>query len=207
MSIAIPLATRESASLAALMIWTYRRQRADEMTGRTLFGEKGGAPLPPGPRWSLDGCYRIEAEAKLGCKIDGGGWQRPAVHPDAEALHDCVVVLSRTDWIGARLLMRYGRQGATPDWHPEPQRLVPWRDARGRPRVVEMERVKVKGRSSIVLASPLRLDPEDSYIASLRHEYSCWRDALAAIDDMLPALSRWRVTGLGAVAQPWEQSE
>jgi hypothetical protein len=203
MSIVTPIVHREPATLVALMSWTYRRQRADEMTGKALAGEKGGAAAEPRPGWSLDGCYRIEAISRLGCKIDGGGWQRPAVHADAEALHDCVVALSQSDWIGARLVQRYGRQGTVPDWHPQPQRLVPSRDARGRPRVVEVGRVRVKGRDAVILASPLRLDPEDSYIGSLRHEYTLWHCALTRIQAMRPMLARWRITELGAAACPW----
>ena len=203
MTLVTPLRPRESATLVALMTWTYRKQRADEMTGKALVGERSTPALPPPPAWSLDGCYRMEAISRLGCKVDGGGWQRPAVHPDAEALHDCVVELSRTDWIGARLVQRYGRLGVMPDWHPAPQRLVPSRDARGRPRVTEIERVRVKGRSCAVLASILRLDPEDSFVDSLRQEYTLWQCALASIQRASPPLTRWRIAGLGAISNPW----
>jgi hypothetical protein len=214
---AAPAETREPTTLTALLVWTYARQKADVMSGKGLWTSerKANAVPEPAQQWSGCGCAQLAAVAALGARIERGGWQRPALHPDAELVHDLVVEQSKDDWAGAMLLQRYGRQGDTPDWSDGRQEFEPLRD--GRDRIVQDRYDEVamvidgrgRERAVPVLYCPIRLYPDDAWISMTRGEYRLWHGALGRLVRALahpPAgrgLIRWTVTGLGAAAEPW----
>ena len=213
-----PVAVRESTTLVALLVWTYQRQKADVMSGKGLWisEQKAAAPLDEPPQaWSGCGCAQLAAVAALGARIEGGGWQRPVLHNDAELCHDLVVEMSKRDWIGAMLLQRYGRQGGMPEWSEGRQEFEPERD--GRDRIVQdrYDEVAVttdaagRVRAIPVRYCPVRPYPSDDWIEMTRGEYRTWHRALTRLAAVLDAppkgreLTRWSLVGLGAAAEPW----
>jgi hypothetical protein len=209
--------TREPITLTALLVWTYARQKADVMSAKGLWtSERTGAAEPePVQQWSGCGCAQLAEVAALGARIEKGGWQRPAVHPDADLVHDLVIEQSKTDWAGAILLRRYGRQGGTPEWSDGRQEFEPLYDERDRivqdryDEVILVTDGKGRERAKPVLYCPVRLYPDDAWIAMTRGEYRLWHGALGRLARMLAdppegrSLTRWSVTGLGAAAEPW----
>lgn len=209
------IALREPTSLVALLVWTYQRQKADAMSGKGLWmsGAKAADPdAEPAQHWSGCGCAQLAAVAALGARIERGGWQRPALHADAELVHDLVVEMSKRDWSGAMLLRRYGSQGGAPEWSEGRQEFEPERDAKDRivqDRYDEVALVKDavgRPRAVPVRYCPVRLYPDDAWVDMTRGEYRLWHRALRTLGIMLSgrALTRWAVTGLGAAAEPWD---
>jgi len=210
-------ASREATALTALLVWTYQRQKADVMSGKGLWSPEldSAAERATKQRWSGCGCAQLAAVAALGVRIEGGGWQRPAVHADADLVHDLVVELSRGDWAGAMLLRRYGRQGGAPEWTEGRQEFEPVRDARDRivqdsyDEVALVKDAVGRERAVPVRYCPVRLYRSDAWIEMTRAEYRLWFGALKRLAAALEkppggrALVRWRVTGLGASAEPW----
>ena len=211
-----PLPERLPITLAALLGWTYRRQKADVMSGRGLRETESdfAADGPPIRRRSGCGCAQIETVAALGIRLVPGVAQRGSLHPDAEAVHDAVIALARDDAEGAMLLRRYGRTDDRPDWAPGPQEFEPLRDGRDRivqDRYDEVVRLRDrKGRERLVPLHycPLVRHPSDEWVAMVRAEYRLWFAALERLEGLLSSrpLRRWRLTGLGAVAEPWADS-
>ena len=215
-------AAREGIALTALLVWTYQRQKADAMSGKGLWSPElaresdGGEPAR---RWSGCGCAQLAAVAALGVRIEGGGWQRPAVHADAELVHDLVVAMSEDDWAGAMLLRRYGRQGGAPEWSEGRQEFEPVRDARDRivqdayDEVALVIDARGRERAMPVRYCPVRAHPSDAWIEMTRAEYRTWFAALKRLARALAAppgkraLTRWRIVGLGATAEPWNHSQ
>jgi len=216
----VAVAVRESTTLFALLVWTYQRQKADLMSGKGLWQSEQLAIAPdeePPQTWSGCGCAQLAAVAALGARIDGGGWQRPAVHADADLVHDLVIELSKSDWIGAMLLRRYGREGTAPEWSGGRQEFEPERDARERivqdryDESVTILDTRGRLRAVPVKYCPVRLYPSDSWIEMTRGEYRAWHRALERLAAMIARLpeqqgmARWQVIGLGAVAEPWNE--
>ncbi len=214
---AAAIETREATTLTALLVWTYARQKADVMSGKGLWTSERKSAAEPEPvqQWSGCGCAQLAEVHALGARIERGGWQRPAVHPDADLVHDLVVEQSKTDWAGAMLLRRYGRQGGTPEWSDGHQEFEPTYDERDRiiqdryDEVVLVVDGKGRERAKPVLYCPVRLYPDDAWVDMTRGEYRLWHSSLkrlaASLAD-LPAgkqLARWLVAGLGAAAEPW----
>ncbi len=215
----------EPITVAALMVWVYRSQKADVMSGRDLAGADGSAAMDaPRRNRSLDGCARLEDFQNLGALIPSTGHQqRPALHADAEAIHDLVVALSQTDWVGATLVHRHGRSGEPPDYCDEIPTPEPVRRMVGkRERIVEddclpghshLEQSRnVDPRSGAVRESwveiphcfcPIRYWPTVACVEAARAEYRLWWRTLATLAARLPRLSRWHIIGLGAEERPW----
>jgi hypothetical protein len=213
-----PVAVREAITIAALLVWTYQRQKADVMSGKGLWVSELRIAAPedePPQAWSGCGCAQLAAVAVLGARIEAGGWQRPIVHNDADLVHDLVIEMSKKDWVGAMLLQRYGRQGGAPEWSEGRQEFEPERD--GRDRIVQdrYDEVAVTAdaagrvRATPVRYCPVRLYPSDDWVEMSRGEYRTWHRALGRLAAMLAArpqgrgLTRFAVTGLGAAAEPW----
>lgn len=207
---------REATGLAQLLVWVYRDQRADVMTGRGLWAPEAEADAPANiqvvRRWSGCGCAQVEAIGILGASIRSTGWeQRPVLHPDAEAVHDALVAMSRDDWMGALLLRRYGADGSVPEWGDGDQELGPLFDDRDKivqdryDEVVEV--VDAVGRKLLVPVRycPVEAYPSDDWIELTRGEYRAWYAALLRLMEGLQdaRLSRWRLEGIGAEAAPW----
>ncbi len=209
----------QSTTMVALLVWTYQRQKADVMSGKGLWTPEARTESGEEPkRWSGCGCAQLEAVAALGARVQPGGWQRPALHPDAELVHDSLVELSRADWLGAMLLRRHARQGGAPDWSEGRQEFEPERDARDRivqdryDEVVTVIDQRGRERAIPVLYCPLRKYPDDSWIEMTRGEYRNWHRALGLLAERLAEagprrLVRWRVAGLGAEAEPWLRAD
>lgn len=198
----------ETTTLVDLLVWTYQRQRADVMSGRGLWGPEAEVmDEEPFHQISGDGCAKIAATAAYGCDIDGGGYQRAALHPDAEAVHDAVVALSADNWIGAQLVRRYAKQGATPHWdvrqHLEPVYVG------GKPEVRDGDAYTVRYRRELRVVSarycPVEPYPANAWVEMMRGEYRAWYSGLAAVARMLEraALTRWSIVGIGAEREPW----
>ncbi|HEY1722544.1 MAG TPA: hypothetical protein VGG27_14975 [Magnetospirillaceae bacterium] len=208
---------REPATLTALLVWTYARQKADIVSGKGLWTPKRIAKAEPEPvqQWSGCGCAQLAEVAALGARIEKGGWQRPAVHPDAELVHDLLVEQSKTDWAGAMLLLRYGRQGGTPEWSDGRQEFEPVYDDRDRVIQDRYDEVALvidgrgRERAVPVLYCPVRPYPDDAWVQMTRGEYRLWHGSLRRLADSLAnppldkRLIRWALTGLGAAAEPW----
>lgn len=207
---------RVPTGLAQLLVWVYRDQKADVMTGRGLWAPEAEFDALPDVqvvrRWSGCGCAQVEAIGRLGVRVESTGWQQRAVlHPDAEAVHDALVAMSREDWMGALLLRRYGADGSTPEWGDGDQELGPVFDSRDKivqdrcDEVVEV--VDAVGRKLLVPVRycPVEAYPSDDWIETTRGEYRRWHAALLRLSAGLAEirLSRWRLDGAGAEAEPW----
>jgi len=208
---------REEITVATLLTWTYLRQKADVMSAKPLHLPEGEGDEDPPQGWSKDGCVLLARANRLGEIIPTTAHaQRPALHPDAEIVHDLVVELSRTDPLGAMLLVRHGQAGEAPPQggvtpHPEP--VTRLRD--GREEIVEdaslpgtshLERrrnPKAKGGGSVWVEvphcyCPITYWPPLAEVEESRLEYRVWRRALTTIANRLPQLRRWDVRGIGA---------
>jgi len=209
-----------AVGLAQLLVWVYRDQKADKMSGRGLWAPEAEADAGPNvqvvKRWSACGCAQIEAIGLLGTRIETTGWQqRPTLHPDAEAIHDRLVEMSREDWIGALLLRRHGGDAGVPDWDDGVQELGPVFDQRDKmvqdryDEVVQV--IDAVGRNLLVPLRycPLEVYPSDDWVELSRGEYRQWHAALTRLMGRLEgvSLTRWRLDGLGAAAEPWVENE
>ncbi|MFD2233853.1 hypothetical protein [Phaeospirillum tilakii] len=196
-----PAATRETTSLLALLDWTYRRQRADDGTDPAAeLARLAGGPSPTA---------RALAAARLGAVIPSTAErQRPVLHPDAALVADTVGLMD--DGPGRALLVAHAGAGTLPEWGAS-QHLEPvLRD--GAPLVVEAERIEIRYRNRTrravaVCYCPLQLWPDDSWVRMQRAEYSRWFRALETLALLLEnaPLRRWRIDGLGVVAEPWNK--
>jgi len=220
----------EPTTAVDLLTWVYRSQKADLMSGKELHLADGTVvkDAAPAAATSRDGCAALRRQAVVGAIIPGTAHlQRYALHPDAEAVHDLVVELSRRDPLGAALLRQHGRYGDIPDTcdivpQPEPVRRLRNR----REQIVEdaalpgnshLEardgRDPDTGAATTVWVEvahpycPIRYWPSAATVLEARVEYRAWWRALAAIAGRLPRLQRWRVTGLGAQEKPWAWEE
>ena len=121
-------------SIEALLIWTYRDQRAaDEVAG--LHQSEAEAN---GVAWSGrsgDGVAALMDRARLGCRIEGGAGKNTMtgrIHPDAEIVDSWVRAMGEET---ARLVIRHAAVGLRPEV-PAAPRLEPLRwgwGADGRP--------------------------------------------------------------------------
>lgn len=211
---------RVPTALVPLLVWVYRDQKADVMTGRGLWAPEAeldaGAGVQVVRRWSGCGCAQIEAIGVLGSRIEATGWQQRAVlHADAEAVHDALVAMSREDWMGALLLRRYAAAGSQPDWGDGEQELGPLFDARDKiiqdryDEVVEV--IDAVGRKLLVPVRycPVEAYPSDDWVEMSRGEYRQWHAALLRLMERLGdvTLRRWRLDGIGAEAEPWRSKQ
>ena len=208
---------RQSCGLSDLLIWVYRDQKADMMSGLSLWvpqgleGERDGAKSTHYAGWSGCGCAQLESIAQLGARLNPPGWQRPALHPDAEVIHEALVAMSHDDWMGALLLLRHARAGDVPEWGNGRQELVPVYDSRDRVIQDAYDEVVAvrndKGRKYMVPLRycPLTRHPSDDWVEMTRGEYRLWVGALGSLAARLAGkpLSRWRLDGLGVAREPW----
>ena len=203
------LRPRERISADRLATWTYRDQKADVMTGKGLHGLEAGADGDAGGAFSSapSCCATVEMNGLLGTVIRSTAYQqRPALHPDAEAIHDVVVGMH---WPQARLIMHHGRMGAEPDWGAE-QHLDGILRGGGiyETRVAETVEVRYGNRTTRrveVEYCPLVSYPPDEGIAAMRELYRMWHAGLTELARRLSAakLVRWMVDGVGVPAEPW----
>ena len=223
------LVVAETTTAVALLTWVYRDQKADVMSGKDLHAAEAGEADPEDYHggWSADGCAAMAEIARVGVIVRGTGHrQYPALHPDAEAVHDAVVTLSRIDPLGARLLRHHGRRGDTPDFGACVPAPGPVRRRTGNNRLVIVEDATLPGNSHLERRErrirgtarrsrvwvevhypfcPLSYSPSFEAVAEAQAEYLAWWRALARVTAALPPLGRWRLTGLGANETPWQR--
>lgn len=191
--------SRETTTLVALLDWAYRRQRVDADDSRSLhelemLAGAGGSSAAS-----------VAQNGMLGCTIQSTAHkQRPAHHPDAAAVADCVALLATP---GRWLVEQHARAGITPDWG-QSQHLEPIIQ-HGEPLVVEVERVEVKYSKGyryevVVKCCPVQPWPSDAWVEMQRDEYRRWYRALEVLTILLKGkLRRWRVDSIGTTHEPW----
>lgn len=199
--------------LVRLLVWTYRDQKADVMSGKGLSTPEAALtaddPEAYHGGWGACGCAAAEHAGAVGAIIPGTAWrQNHALHPDAEQVHDQVVAMSAGgDWVGAALLRRYGRQGGTPDWCSDFARSFdPVCGHDDRPIQDCFDEVSVvKGRVAKHLYCPVVQYPPNEWIDLARGEYRAWHGALVRLYARMVdcVFTRYCLGGLGALAEPW----
>lgn len=201
---------RTPISILGLLDWAFRLEKA-----QLTFGELDGFDEPRG--YGLE--YVMIEQAKLGCRIDGGG--SSPVHPDADLVADAVARLPEGCG-GPRMaitIAEHARVGATPDWG----RAVAPACA-----PVEWQRCKHGVYGKRVLWEgpgrwpPNRLGRDDGYacpvsfsgmaseVAARRRSYTQWRLALLELRTTFKTfdnLSAWDVTSDLPPRAPWMVQE
>jgi hypothetical protein len=159
--------------------------------------------------------WRLQREAQLGCRVDGGGRSSP--HDDAELVAAIVSGLPAAQggiWM-ARRVAEFARMASVPDWMQNvQQRCVP-RDLtqnqhgpRAGTQVAEVISYEYRGRiiEKKVLFCPVVYTPTAAQITSARRFYLDWwgalldvRSRLVAVDlvghvvtDQMPSMTPWR---------------
>ena len=159
--------------------------------------------------------WRLQRQAELGCRVDGGGRSLP--HDDAELVAAIVSGLPAAQggiWM-ARKVAEFARTASAPDWLKDvrprciPQGLTQNRyGPRAATKVAELITYEVRGRKveKEVLFCPVTYSPTAAQIATARRLYLDWwgalldiRSRLAAVDlarhvvtDHMPPMTPWR---------------
>ncbi len=206
---------RRTGSLWALLVWTYRDQRADR--------DDGGWDWTP-PRVSGDGVAAMIRWGELECRVDGGRWKGLSgaePHRDAQAVVARMATLPEAE---RRLLVRHARTGVPPE-RPRPHAPMPVEPspadiAEGRVSwgLIDGERVWVRrdvaevvvvgrdGTERTLRAPYCPLDygvsPYDAALAEQRA--AAFEAALARLAAAMRgvALTRWELTGAAEAAGP-----
>lgn len=197
-------AMREVIDIEALLVWAYRRQKVDRVSG-AMFRHEAGLSGSGGD-WL--GLARVAA---LGVTVDASGWSGlPACDPDAETVHEAV---GRIGPVG-RTMVRLARTGERPDWmegvyrwKPEPLRD---RDGRMVLAMTDGKRV-VPGKAMMPNRhlrkwswQPLVWRDRAHLLIGVRNGWIDWHRALSRLaGDLDGRLRRWRVTGPAAPLRPW----
>ena len=197
---------RERIDVQALLVWTYRRQRADVVigSGAGLLDAEAAADEVERHGISGCGCAAVASIERLGCRVDGGGMSAGALHPDAETVHQAVQKLPVP---AAQMVMRCARWGDVPDWMP-----------RGRP----IARAVRNGRGQAVVRCeawdrhrhygwcPIEWVVSVARIEAARREYAIWHSAIRDVAYRLiyeNRLTAYRVCPPAVRARPWEHAE
>jgi len=196
----------------ALLVWTFRDQKARAEAGRGLLpvardrddedreGQGGGI---------------FDDIATLGCRVEGGGFDRGELHPAAEAV--VAFVQDAFEGHARRTLIAQARAGQAPellegranpmipDWGAKLPRHD--RDGRPEPSAVPVLLDPVARRPFLC---PVRPRFADSYIRAARERYTDWWLQVAAVDrhfrrspQLLPGVSLLPWT---RPADPWAES-
>ncbi len=187
--------------------------------------EKAQLDLPPpkdvveeGFGFGLE--YVLLQHAALGCKVDGGQHKMDSyTHADAEVV--AATVAGMPDSLGgirmAISVAELARAGMTPDWMPGVvPRCVPLETKqnqhgeRSSTIIVGIERVRTRGkwRTVELLACPVTWRPHPEQIASARHGYEDWWQALDWVRDGLVVgrmLREVEVTAAMPKVRPWQE--
>lgn len=170
---------RRTADIEVVLAWTYQQQRVTWVEMRAGGGGGGG-----------DG---------FAMKVDGGGYARVVLHPDAEAVHDAVLRLPE---FRRELVIRWAQMGGRPPTYADrrpwcgPEIVGQRRD--GRPRI----RIRYdRRRHPVECAVRYRDFPED--FTAARRLYTEWWIGLVTLVPALIDLVSWRVVGPDAPEAPW----
>lgn len=169
------MAEPKDITLWDFLVWAYRKQKVDVMTGRTLHGLEAKADGEERHGVSGDGVARMLSIGRLGVIVQSGGhWIGGDCHPDAEKIHDAVLELGKVDWLGALAIMQHARAGEPPercDYQPIPRPTI------ADNRDDDYQRVRIDGRLvnvKIVTAEHIRepvpvYDDRGNRLVVMRH--------------------------------------
>lgn len=200
LTVLAPGRQREAVTVWGLLVWAYKRELVRLMMGRVA--DVGGA----GGSNTSAVCRVLESGI-----VGSGPLARIAsfpVHADAEWLHGLVQRLDRDEFW---MIVNTAERGEPPQWEPhiEPWRAEPVLRANGKPRMI------VDPVSRRPVACMLRWHGHSTAEAAAmtdkaREAYRVWFGALWSLREKIleeDALTRWRITGLGAEPAPWGQIE
>lgn len=189
---------RAATTMWGLLVWAYKRELVRYCEGRVSdfsHGGGGGSNAETVCRALRSGMVRSGPVARV---------TRVPVHPDAEWVHGLVRSLDRDEFW---LIVRSAEAEQPPEWNPmiEPLRVVPLLKANGRPRMIvcPIEKRPVACRIEVHGVPPAEAEATRQ---AARERYAHWHRLLWAMREKIleqDALTRWRVTGVGAEAEPW----
>lgn len=181
--------------IEALLVWTYRDQKADraEAQNRSL-------------GYGLDSSLRVERAACGGAgpvaRIGSG------LHPDAEAVHAAVLGLSRFQ---QELVIRHARVNGRPDWMPGARPVMAGvltsRGTTARIYDANGNAIGHKVRCGVECGSAVYYGWTMERVADVRSFWAAWWDALADLAEYLRIgsfLTAHSVGGPAVLARPWE---
>lgn len=192
---------RQAATMWALLVWAYKRELVRHCEGRIAADyAPSGSSLGLG-RNTATICRMLEEGGLIHGGLAKAG--RVPVHADAEWIHGLVRTLDRDEFW---LIVSTAERDVPPDWNPhiEPAWTRGVFRANGKPKHILDER----GRPIACRLETGGVIPEEAerIREHARETYSRWFRLLAALRNKLveeDALTRWRVTGIGAEPMPW----
>lgn len=200
---------RQATGIWPLMQWAFQREGAQIEVGHAALGTQL-------PTFGVE--YVMIEQAKLGCRIDGGG--RSSVHPDADLVADAVGVLppERGGLPMAYALAEMARSGILPDCRigarPQYEPLKWAQPSQYAPTAKTMSmgrasyEVRGRRREYEMVYCPVRVTTSVAEIAAARRRYLDAWGALAHVRDTLRiggGLSAWQVDMSMPPMKPWEK--
>lgn len=187
---------RAGITMWGLMVWAYKRELVRACTERVA------------PDFAPGGSNTSAVCRVLSTGIVGSGpvarITKVPVAADAEWVHGLVKTLDRDEYW---LMVKSAEADAAPEWNPHivPARVIPILKANGKPRMIVCPiekrpvacRIRIEGTTE---------DEAQAIRVAAREKYAAWYKLLWALREKIyeeDALNRWRVTGIGAEAQPW----
>ena len=200
MSAAVQWDGRRDIDIERLLIWVYRRQKADLIIrmGAGLYRAEAEAD---GVEWQGgSACATAARIGEMGARVDGGGLTSGKLHEDAETVHQVVTATFSKPL--ALLVIQHARIGDRPDWI-ENARIKPERvpNARGGVRVFYDAWDKARNYGFC----PISWAHSAARIESARQVYTLWRDALDVLQREFGGtrLLDHRATPCAAPRMPW----
>lgn len=180
-----------------LLVWAYKRELVrfcEGRVGRDVYQGGGGSN-------TSFICDMLE----MGALISGplAVVNKAPVHADAEWVHGLVKTLDRDEFW---MIVTTAERELIPDWNPdiEPCWTRPVLRANGKPKHI----VDTRGRPIACRLETGGVDPWEAnrLREAARETYGRWFRLLAVMRDKIieeDALTRWRLTGIGAEPMPW----
>lgn len=197
---------REQGDIEALLVWTYKRQKADIVIGRgvglhDLEARADGVQIVDVSACGVAAVARI---GMLGTRIDQIGRDAGDLHHDAEVVHRAVMQMDgRVNGLPrSRLIIEHAARGERPDAKVGVvPRAYPYLNPRGDVVVEWLD----KGRRYGVCR--VQWSPSAVLIDAAREEYQAWHRALLQLASILSEggkLQRWTLTPFKAPVAPWQ---
>lgn len=211
---------KRSISIQQLLEWAFQKEFA------TIdFDRDSGFDIRSFPKVSPE--YHMIEQARLGCRVDGGGRSEP--HPDADLVADALAVLPEGcgGQTTAILVAELARAGRVPDWMPDAQpRFYPVETHTNRygTRAKEVEAKSFdknawldhprRNRKGVVVydkskCCPCNVRPSSAEIAHRRRVYLMWWAALLDLRSTFQcrgALTCFAVTMEMPIQIPWQKN-
>lgn len=192
---------RAATTMWGLLVWAYKRELVRYCEGRVAAGPGLGV------RGSGTGNVCRMLEVGISGEWAGSGPSRFPVHADAEWVHGLVRSLDKDEFW---LIVRSAEAEKPPEWDPviAPLRVVPMLKANGRPRMIVCP---IEGRPVACRIEVHGVPPDEAAATrrAARERYAHWYRLLWAMREKCNeenALTRWRIAGIGAEAEPWRKS-